>query len=210
MMKLNINNPFFEFMNTFAEFVLLNLLWVAFCIPVFTIGAATTALFHVTMQTARGEHGYVARTFIKSFRENFKQSTLIWIATLLLGAVLLFNLSFWFTFKTTIGYLILFVVGVFTLLFIFTVMYVFPLSARFANSIKHIIKNALMISLWNIKYTILLLIFNSVLLVTVYFIHSFAVFLVVFGFAFIAYIQSFIYVKIFKKYEPDNESEDQK
>lgn len=206
MAKLNIDSPFFKFMNTLAEYVLLNFLWLICCIPIVTIGASTTALYYVTMQTAREDHGYIARNFFRSFKENFRQSTIIWVIMFLLGAVLTFNLSFWFTMGSTIGNVFGTLIAVATLLYAFTLFYVFPLLARFENSVKQTIKNAFFISLQNLKNTLIVTVTNVLVVVIAYTLPIFSIFLVLFGFAFIAYLNSFQFVKVFHYYEPEEES----
>ena len=52
-MKFNINSPVFTFMGTFADYVLLNCIFLISCIPIITIGPAVTALVSVTMKDAK-------------------------------------------------------------------------------------------------------------------------------------------------------------
>ena len=52
-MKFNIESPFFQFMNTLATFIGLNVLFLILCLPIITIGPALKALYTVTMQEAR-------------------------------------------------------------------------------------------------------------------------------------------------------------
>ncbi|WP_310605040.1 YesL family protein [Anaerosporobacter sp.] len=204
-MKLNINSPFFQFMSSLADYILLNFLWLICCLPIVTIGASTTALHYVTMQTAREEHGYIARNFFRSFKENFKQSTIIWVIMFLVGAILTFNVSFWFTMKSTTGNILGTLVSVALLLYAFTLFYVFPLLSRFNNTVKQTIKNAFFISLQNLKQTIIITITNVLIVVIAYVFPIFSIFLVVFGFAFFAYVNSYQFVKVFKCYEPEDE-----
>jgi len=205
MNKLNINSPFFQFINTLAEFVLLNLLWIICCIPVVTIGASTTALYYVTMQTARNEHGYIVKNFFKSFKSNFKQATFIWVIFMVFGAILIFNLSFCITLKTTAGTVIFVIVGIFSFFYILSLLYVFPLLARFTNTTKQVLKNAPLIALLNMKYTIVILVITLLIPVILYLFPQFAVFLLIFGSAFFAYLNSFFYIKVFNRYENTEE-----
>src|SRR5699024_12157957 len=50
----------------------LNLLWLICSIPIFTIGASTSALYSVTLKIARNEDVIIHRQFFKAFRENFR------------------------------------------------------------------------------------------------------------------------------------------
>ena len=106
-MKLNINSPVFQFLNTFTEFVLLNAVFLITCIPLITIGASITALYTVTLREARGEEGYLVRSYWKAFLENFRKSTLLFLVYFASGCVLLFNLVFWLQMQTPAGNLLL-------------------------------------------------------------------------------------------------------
>ena len=42
-----------------------------------SVGASTTALYYTSLKIVRGEDHSLARMFFKSFRENFRQSTVL-------------------------------------------------------------------------------------------------------------------------------------
>ena len=74
----DLDNPFIQFLNRLTDVVILNVICLICCIPIVTIGTSITALHYVTMKMARNEEGYIVRDFFKSFRENFRQSAIIW------------------------------------------------------------------------------------------------------------------------------------
>ena len=89
----SLDNPFWRSLNTVADMLILNLLYVACCLPVITVGAATSALYAVSMKLAsKDEDIYVTRSFFRAFVSNFKQATLIWLIFLGIGAFLLYDL----------------------------------------------------------------------------------------------------------------------
>lgn len=141
-----------------ADLVLLNVLFLICSIPVFTIGASTTALYYVTFKTLKNEEGYIAKEFFRSFKENFKQSTIVWMLFLVLYVILGLDLFVLFrmdsSFATT-GIALVMIPG---FLVLFAGLYVFPLLSRFENTIKATIKNALLLSIANIPKTILMLV----------------------------------------------------
>ena len=93
-MNFNLfDNPVVNGIGRIADFVVLNLLWVLCSIPIITIGASTTALYTVMLKIVKNEEGYLVKGFFKAFRENFKQSTVIWLVFLALGIVLLVDFS---------------------------------------------------------------------------------------------------------------------
>jgi uncharacterized membrane protein YesL len=47
------DSPFMSFIGKLADTLLLNILWLLFCLPVFTIGPSTAALYTVTLKMGR-------------------------------------------------------------------------------------------------------------------------------------------------------------
>ena len=71
-MNFNLDNKFFNVMNKVADGFFLCILWTVFSLPVFTLGAATTALYYVVHKSLRGNRGYVWKGFWYFFKSNFK------------------------------------------------------------------------------------------------------------------------------------------
>ena len=162
-MKSKAMNPVLDFINTLCNFVALNLVFLITCLPVITIGTALSSLYYVTLREARGEYGYLVRTYLREFKNNFKKGTIAFAILFLIGAILLFNIAFWFgtgTMPATIltGVLIAAMIGWFL---IFT--YTFPLIGRFENSTKQTLKNAFGLAMSNMKATFALIIIDAFL-----------------------------------------------
>ena len=73
----NMDNKFFTVMGRVADLIMLNVVFLICCLPIVTIGASLTALHYVTLKMARNEESYIIRSFFKSFKQNFKQATVI-------------------------------------------------------------------------------------------------------------------------------------
>ena len=84
----DMDNPVFRTISKLVDLIWLNIIFIIFSLPVVTIGASVTALMSVTMKMARDREGYMWAGFWKSFKENFKQSTIIWIIMILVATVL--------------------------------------------------------------------------------------------------------------------------
>ena len=54
--------------------VMLSILWCLSCIPIITIGPACTALYDAVFKTVRKDRGYMLRSYVKSFKNNFRKS----------------------------------------------------------------------------------------------------------------------------------------
>jgi uncharacterized membrane protein YesL len=88
MAIFSYESKFSRVMMVISQSCYLNLLWFVCSIPVFTLGASTTALYDVALKIARGDDAEIGRRFFASFKSNFKQATQIWLVLLLIGIVL--------------------------------------------------------------------------------------------------------------------------
>ncbi len=86
----SIDGPLYKISTVIYNLLVLNFLWLIFSIPFVTIGASTTALFYVTGKIVRQDnYTSLIKPFWHSFKTNFKQATLIWLA-LLAGFMIIF------------------------------------------------------------------------------------------------------------------------
>ena len=82
----------FRITERLTNLVVLNLLYLVFCIPIVTIGPATAALHYVTLKYAANEEDRVWAPFIHSFRQNLKQGILVGLIATAVGVFLAFDL----------------------------------------------------------------------------------------------------------------------
>lgn len=165
----NLDGPVLQFINKIVYSVYLNILWFICSIPIITIGASTTALFYVTLKMSKNEEGNITKAFFRSFRENFRQGTLIWLILLALGIVLgvdgyvLYHMRFENLFWTlcTAAFCVA------TAAYAVILMYIFPLLARFDNTTGAMFKNALFIGIRFLFCTILMAAVYFVMLLVV-------------------------------------------
>ena len=94
MNLLNEDNVVHVFLNKLGDIVIANLLFILCCIPVITIGPSLTALYHCMMRTVKGNNNGTTKTFFRAFKENFKQSLIIWLLILAAGTMLILNIRF--------------------------------------------------------------------------------------------------------------------
>ncbi|MCI9148154.1 MAG: DUF624 domain-containing protein [Hungatella sp.] len=201
----NYDNPVWRFIGKFWDVLIVNILWGICSVPVFTIGASTTAMYYVTLRLARDEDGYTIRSFFKSFKDNFKQATVIWLIFLAVGALLGFDIYYFIqavsasTFRTVM--LSIFLAMTFIWLAMFT--YVFPLQSRFYNPVKRTIFNSFFMSVRHVFSTIGMLVIDGVI---VFLAFSYIPQLLIFGVALIAFFNSYLFNHIFKRYIPQEEN----
>lgn len=193
-----------------ADLAILNILWLICCVPVVTAGAATTALFTVTLKMVKNEESYIFREYIKALRRNFKQSTIIWVILLAIMMVLGTDYYIMGQWDSQLRYPMLTVIILAGLVFLFVALYIFPLVAKFENTVREYFKNAALMSIKHLPYTMILAVIYVIqVYACVYMLvnYQYLPILILFGEAAFAYIMSYIYVKIFKTYitEPEQE-----
>ena len=84
----DINNPIMRYVIKVFDCMCLSVLWLVMCLPVFTIGASTTAMFAVIHRYIRLEEESLWKLYWKSFREEFKRTTLCTLVALGILALL--------------------------------------------------------------------------------------------------------------------------
>lgn len=200
-MKFSFNSRFMDYLNTATQFVLLNIIFLLCCLPVITIGPAVAALYQIILREVRGEHGYLVRKYFVHFKEMFSQAFFTFLLLMIVSLLLLFNLVFWNAMEGLFAGVVVVIMVI--LLFITTcvAIYVFPLMARFQNSFLKTLKNAFLIAATNPRTTLILVLIHALTVAVVRFFPSGKVFLLLIGFSFVAYCNSYLLNKVFRKYE---------
>ena len=170
----NYDNPVWRFVGRIWDLFILNLLWVVCSIPILTFGASTTAMYYCTLKIAKDrDSGGMFTMFFHSFKDNIRQSTIIWIIMALIGGILFFDIrffSFYSPINNTVIRMIIFTVTCFLiLLWLFIFLYIFPIQAKFINSIKQTFKLALFMSIKHLVRTIIILAGSLIILIAVYY-----------------------------------------
>lgn len=158
----SIDSPFFIMTDKLVRLLWLSILWALCSVPLITIGASTTALYSVTLKYVRDQEGYLTSSFIEAFRENFRQSTLMWGISLAVCIFLFADFTVYYRsgFESMISVLLFTVfMGVFVT-FIFTNIYIYPLLAYFENTLKHTLTNALVMAVCHLPSSIAMLSFS--------------------------------------------------
>ena len=207
----NYDNPVWRYIGKFGDLILLNVLWIVCSIPIFTIGASTTAVYYVTLKLVRDEDGYTFRSYFRSFKENFKQATAIWLLLLGTGIILLIDIRFFLivlTGASMVRTLFTAAIGALAILWLFILTYVFPLQCRFYNPVKRTLFNAFFMSVRHFFHTLGMLAIDAGVLgmayFSVFYLPQFSVLMILFGFPLIAFINSYIFNSIFKRYIKDD------
>lgn len=158
MKILDIDGPLIQFLSKMADLMWLNILTMICCIPIVTAGASLTALNYMALKIVRNEECYITRGFFKAFKENFKQSTVIWLIFLFVAGVLAVDYRIMTTAEVEINGAVRMLILVFGMLTLFTFMFVFPVQAKFSNPVRVTVWNSFVFSIVQFPKTILMVI----------------------------------------------------
>lgn len=184
------------FLNKMTDLILLNIIYVISCLPIITIGAATTALYHVCIISIRQGDGYVIKRYISSFVHNFKQATILWLIMLAMWSVMIWDLLFWYRMGTGFGNVMFCLSAIVALVLCIVSLYVFPVLSKLKGTVLSTIKNAAAFAIGYFPYTvILLLLTGGFVWANLVSIGMNAISLFI-GFALLAYIKSFFIYKV--------------
>ena len=210
----SMDNKFFTVMGRVADLCILTIICLICCIPIVTAGASITAMYYVTLKMVRNEEAYIVRSFFKSFKENFKQATIINLILIVVGVILYLDMHVAKAMPGSAGQIFHVIFVAFAIVYFVLTLYVYPVLARFYNSTGNTIKNALLMSIRHLPYTFVMVLIELCPLLLL-FVRSFRLqstlfilFLIV-GFGLIAYCNSFFLAKIFDNYMPENGNAEQ-
>lgn len=159
-MNIKYDNLFFTILGKIMDVLWVSILWIVFSIPIVTIGASSTALYYTIHKVVFNNESYIIRTFVNSFKSNFKDSTIKWVISVVLMTFLCVDILLVRGFAES-GNRIAALIYPLLLILVFVVMCVFSVfsySARFDDSIKASIYKSAMIVATNLGWMIFLLI----------------------------------------------------
>lgn len=199
-MRINLDNKVLRALSDAFDCVYLAFLWMVCSLPVLTAGTATAAVLSVLMGVDRGT-GSITSRFFRAFKSNFKLTLLIWLALLLLGAVLALDVYIcWggalqggartFMRGTTV---------VIAVAYLAVVSTIFGITAKFEVSFSQAFYNVLVIFTRDVKCSLALMLLTLVNAASV-------VCLLALGFlpaAISFYAQARVFGRLFKAYLPE-------
>ena len=200
-----LDSPLMNGLSKLADLIWLNILATICCIPIITIGASLTALHYVVLKMVKDEEGYITRSFFKSFKENFKQATLMWLMLLVVFILLVADfMIFRFSGIVFPGWCQIALTAI-AVLIMFATMHLFPLLSRYENSIRATYKNSLFMGILHLPKTILMMLCWIVPIKITIYVESFFPIVFFLGISGPAFLNALLYKKSFQQLEPETE-----
>lgn len=206
MKIIDPESPFLQALGKLSDIVFCNIMFVIFSIPIFTIGASSTALYSCMQKLLDDrEDDIIVRDFWRAFKANFRQATCIWLLALI---VIVLLCAFYFVASQLLdvlgrAYLLPFFLIAF--LFLCGYQYLFPIQARYKLKVKDTIKNAYLLSIAALPWTLLSVLLLAGSLFLTFKMMSFDMGLFIWamvGFGIVDYLNCFLFRQAFKKLDP--------
>jgi uncharacterized membrane protein YesL len=206
MKIIDPNSPFLQALGKLSDVVFCNIMFVIFSLPIVTIGASSTALYSSMQKLIDDrEDDLIVKDFLRAFKANFWQATAIWMICLL---VLVILAAFYFVASQMLdvlgrSYLLPFFLIAF--FFFCGYQYLFPIQARYKLKVKDTIKNAYLLSIAALPWTLLAVVLLVGSLYLTLYMMSFDMGLfswAILGFGVLYYLNCLLFRQAFKKLDP--------
>lgn len=207
----NEDNIIFAALNKIGDIVLANLLFILCSIPLVTIGPSLTALYHCMLRTIKGNNNGTVKTFFRAFRQSFRQSLIVWLGLMVAGLLLFLDTRFLLQTGSDISKIFYYLSGIVLAFVVILALYIFPVIAAFENTLKNLLKNSVLFAFMHFPSTFAIAVISILPMYMTYqdlnLLPLYACCWFFFGFGLTAYINSFLFYRIFKPYLETEEQE---
>lgn len=136
------------------DFVVLNILFFVCCIPVITAGAAWTAFYYSLIKSLKRDRGSAVKEYLRGFRDNFKQATILWLCILAVAAGILAGIVAALTYTSGAVQAICLGIGFAVILqLLVVIVYAFPVLSRFQTTWQGILQTIPSVAMKNVLAT---------------------------------------------------------
>lgn len=204
----NLDNPLMQLLSRVGDLIVLNVLTLLCSLPILTAGAAQAALHRVCQDMAFDTDSGVIGPYFRAFRVNFRQATILWLGELVLAAVLVWDVLLITAYLGGSAWMYI-LMGILALLAALICAYLMPLIARYDNTLRQHLNNAVVLALMKLPTSLLLAALNLLplllALISLNLFFQVLIFWVFLGFALVAYIQELLLRRVYTQMEKRND-----
>ena len=200
------NNPVMKFLSRLVDMAVLNLMTIAFMIPVVTAGASITAMNNVLIHLVRKDETYVWKMFLTSFKQNLKQGIGLGILFTAIFAVAGLELMMLHSIDAKSSTMFMIIITVISLCVFAVGIYTFALLSRFENTVRGTLVNAVSLALGHIPRTLGMLAVWAAWAALLWLLHGIYLLVLLYGLTIPGYLCAMIYDPIFRQLESNEES----
>ena len=201
------DNFLMRFCEKVLDIVTVNLLFVASCLPIVTIGVAKISLYQTIFEVKSSRRVPVFKTYMRAFKQNLKLGLQLGLLELGIFLISVVDLSlFWG--QTSLGFQLIKAICLGILIFLTLVMLAsYPIAARYDLTWKEVLQKGLLLVSFNFVWFFLMFAIILLIMMLLY-LSGFTLVLggsafLLFGFGLLAFCQAGLMEKLFAKYQAD-------
>ncbi|MBW9092095.1 DUF624 domain-containing protein [Microbacterium jejuense] len=196
-----------RFLTRIADLMILNVLFLVSSIPLVTLPASLTALSFVSLRIASDTDRTITGDFVRSFRQNFRQATVLGLLVAAAGA----GLTAWYVVVTQLvtdgiaRFVLLAAWFVLVFVALMWALYVFPYLAKFEGTTREVLRNARLMSFRHPLAPLTVIVLSVLAAVVTIFspqATGYGLLWLLIGFAAIAYLGALLFARVFERYAP--------
>lgn len=199
------DGPIFSTLSRLLDLMILNVLWMVCCLPIVTIGPATTAMYTVLFKMREKKDDTIIGQFFRALRGNFRQAFPAGLLLVAVGIVLMmdfrvvfFDSSFTLQWLRWLFWVVLTAAAAYF-------SWLFPLIAKFENDLRGMLRNARLMMLRHLPVTVIITFLNLLPVLLAYFnpyltLWNMLLFWLFLGFGLIAFVNSLLLYRVFYRY----------
>ena len=192
-------NTVMKYLSLLTDAMFVGILWLFTSLPVITAGASTTAGYYVLIRRISDREGSITTDYFKAFKENFKNTTILFAIFFICSLINLLNLFFSPPIPGNFGVVLYILQVLLAIQLTFVYIHVFPLAARFDLGFKQLIKTSVVLANKHLFSTVT----HVALLVSIGWLcfNAPVLFIAAPGIYFL--FSSYILIKVYRRYKPD-------
>lgn len=196
-----------RFCNVLTKLLILNFLTLIFCLPVITAGASLCAMYDCMIKVIRQTGDPIGGQFLRSFRANLKQATLLWLPFLMIFSAALINVIILLAAPDTFSDWVVVPAASAAIVAFLLFQFVMPMQAHFENTPMNTLRSAAILAVAYLPRTILMAVLWVVPVVLFWNVTLSWSLLILFGLSLPGYLCARLCDPVFRKLE---ENQDQK
>jgi len=199
-MKVNLDGKTMQGASAFVMFITLNVVFLVTCIPIVTIGMATSALFEVTMRYSDEESGHLLKDYFVALKSNAGRASVVYLCFIVPTLLLAFAGFFWLFQGSAISIAVAVIAFLGAVYLFAAFLYGMALVARYRATLRQTLKNALLLPAAEPWRTFVLVVIPATLVSLTAAFSPFLIVMLSVGFSVSAYAVSFLLRGVFARH----------
>lgn len=152
-----------RFLTLLCNLMYINLLFIIFSLPLFTMGASLSAMYSTLFKMLHGDDPFIGKTFVKAFKSSFKQATTMWLPIAIFEILFVIGIYITLIILDPMYNMLQYPLSISFFLLLCISNYIFPQIALFNQTNSVTLKNAVLLAISNFPTTLFMIVVPVIL-----------------------------------------------